>query len=145
MNFIWPWALALLVLLPLLVFVYLRGLRRPAQAAAIHPDLALLALARGRSHPLRRHLPPALYLGAVGLSLLAVSRPQAAVPLPDDRTAIIQLKFAAQLQWTSGKQFQIAGPVDCNGVWISKAFEAPRQERLRNADQAVIVDAKQKR
>lgn len=89
MNFIWPWALALLVLLPLLVWVYLRGLRRPAQAAAIHPDLALLALARGRSHPLRRHLPPALYLGAVGLSLLAVSRPQAAVPLPDDRTAIM--------------------------------------------------------
>ncbi|THF86882.1 VWA domain-containing protein [Deinococcus sp. KSM4-11] len=87
--FIWPWALALLVLLPPLVWIYLRGLPKPARAAAIHPDLALLARAQGRPHPVRRHLPSALYLGAVGLALLAVSRPQAAVPLPDDRTAIM--------------------------------------------------------
>lgn len=87
--FIWPWALALLVLLPLLVWIYLRGLPKPARAAAIHPDLALLARAQGRPHPVRRHLPSALYLGAVGLALLAVSRPQASVPLPDDRTAIM--------------------------------------------------------
>ncbi|WP_309571762.1 VWA domain-containing protein [Deinococcus sp.] len=87
--FIWPWALALLALLPLLIWIYRRGLPRPARAAAIHPDLALLARAQGRPHPVRRHLPAALYLGAVGLALLAVSRPQAAVPLPDNRTAIM--------------------------------------------------------
>ncbi|PNY79577.1 VWA domain-containing protein [Deinococcus koreensis] len=89
MNFAWPWALALLALLPLLVWRYRAGLPRPARAAAIHPDLALLARAQGRPRPLRRHLPAALYLGAVGLALLALGRPQAPWPLPDNRTAIM--------------------------------------------------------
>ena len=89
MSFIWPWALLLLLLLPLLIWGYLRLLPRRARAAAIHPDLALLARAQGRASPLRRHLPAALYLTAVGLALLAVSRPQAALPLPDNRTAIM--------------------------------------------------------
>lgn len=47
MSFIWPWALAALALLPLLAWLYVRGLARPAQAAALHPDLRLLAQARG--------------------------------------------------------------------------------------------------
>ncbi|WP_420593485.1 VWA domain-containing protein [Deinococcus sp.] len=89
MTFIWPWALLLLLLLPLLIWGYARGLPRRARAAAIHPDLALLARAQGRPRPLRRHLPAALYLAAVGLGLLAISRPQAALPLPDNTTAIM--------------------------------------------------------
>ncbi|WP_216327233.1 VWA domain-containing protein [Deinococcus aestuarii] len=89
MSFIWPWALAALVLLPLFVWLYLRGLGRPAQTAALHPDLRLLAQARGRPRPLRRHLPAALYLGALTLALVALARPTAPVPLPDDRTAIM--------------------------------------------------------
>ncbi|GHF45677.1 Ca-activated chloride channel family protein [Deinococcus metalli] len=89
MTFTWPWALAALLLLPLLVWAYLRGLPRPARSVAIHPDLALLARAQGRPRPLHRHLPALLYLGAVALALLALSRPQAPWPLPDDRTAIM--------------------------------------------------------
>ncbi|WP_102126925.1 VWA domain-containing protein [Deinococcus planocerae] len=89
MSFIWPWALAALALLPLLVWLYLRGLGRPAAAAALHPDLRLLAQARGRPRPLRRHLPAALYLGALSLALVALARPTAPLPLPDDRTAIM--------------------------------------------------------
>lgn len=89
MSFIWPWALAALVLLAPLVWLYLRGLARPAQAAALHPDLRLLAQARGRPRTLRRHLPAALYLGALTLALVALARPTAPLPLPDDRTAIM--------------------------------------------------------
>lgn len=89
MTFVWPWALVSLLLLPAALWLYLRGLPRRARSAAIHPDLALLARAQQRPHPLRRHLPAALYLGAVGAALLALSRPQAAWPLPDNRTAIM--------------------------------------------------------
>lgn len=89
MSFLWPWALLALLLLPLLAFVYLRGLSRPAEAAALHPDLRLLAQASARPHPLRRHLSALLYLGALTLALLALARPTAPLPLPDNRTAIM--------------------------------------------------------
>lgn len=89
MTFLWPWALAALALLPVLVWLYLRGLPRPAQAAALHPDLRLLARASGRPRPLRRHLPALLYLGALTLTLFALARPTAPLPLPDNRTAIM--------------------------------------------------------
>ncbi|GAA5532997.1 VWA domain-containing protein [Deinococcus aluminii] len=89
MSFGWPWALVPLGLLPLLVWLYLRGLARPAEAAALHPDLPLLARASGRPHTLRRHLPALLYLVALTLALLALARPHAPLPLPDNRTTIM--------------------------------------------------------
>jgi len=89
MTFLWPWALLTLLTLPLLVWGYRRGLPRPARAAALHPDLALLAQASRPARPLRRHLPALLYLGALTLALFALARPTAPLPLPDDRTAIM--------------------------------------------------------
>lgn len=89
MSFLWPWALLSLLALPLLVWGYLRALPRPARTAALHPDLALLAQASRRPRPLRRHLPALLYLGALTLALLALARPTAPLPLPDNRTAVM--------------------------------------------------------
>ena len=89
MSFTWPWALLALLMLPLLVWLYLRGLGRPAQLAALHPDLQLLAQASARPRPLRRHLPALLYLLALTLALLALARPNAPLPLPDNRTTIM--------------------------------------------------------
>ncbi|GBF07776.1 Mg-chelatase subunit ChlD [Deinococcus aerius] len=89
MTFLWPWALAALALLPLFVWLYLRGLGRPARVAALHPDLRLLAQASARPRPLRRHLPALLYLGALTLTLFALARPTAPLPLPDNRTSIM--------------------------------------------------------
>ncbi|MEF2277826.1 VWA domain-containing protein [Deinococcus sp. YIM 134068] len=89
MSFTWPWALAALALLPVFVWLYLRGLPRPAEAAVLHPDLRLLAQASARPRPLRRHLPALLYLGALSLALVALARPTAPLPLPDNRTTIM--------------------------------------------------------
>lgn len=86
-SFLWPWALALLVAVPLLVWLYRKGLRPPAQAVALHPDLALLARAASRSR--WRHGPAALYLTACGLALLAVARPALPVPEAHPSAAII--------------------------------------------------------
>ncbi|EYB69477.1 Mg-chelatase subunit ChlD [Deinococcus phoenicis] len=89
MSFGWPWALVSLGLVPVLAWLYLRGLARPAGAAALHPDLRLLAQAAGRPHSLRRHLPAVLYLLALTLALLALARPTAPLPHPDNRTTIM--------------------------------------------------------
>lgn len=89
MSFLWMGALAALALLPVLVWVYLRALRGNAASAALHPDLRLLAQATAAPRPLRRHLPALLYLAAIAVALLALARPTAPLPLPDNRTTIM--------------------------------------------------------
>ena len=78
--FIWPWALALLLLVPLLVWLYRRNLKPPAQSAALHPDLALLRAASKDARRSGRHWPALLYLGALLLGLVALARPTFAIP-----------------------------------------------------------------
>jgi Ca-activated chloride channel family protein len=88
-SFTWPWVLLALLLAPLAVWLYLRGLERPAESALVHPDLKLLLAARGHGRSFRRHLPALLYLLALVLSVLALARPNLPLPVPDDRTTVV--------------------------------------------------------
>jgi Ca-activated chloride channel family protein len=85
MTFIWPAALLLLLVLPLLVAWYLRLQQRRRQLAARYGTLGLLqAPGGGAPRPLgrRRHLPPALFLAGLAVLLVALARPQMVVSLP---------------------------------------------------------------
>lgn len=88
-GFLWPGALVLLALVPLLVWAYRRALRRPARSVALHPDVALLARASGPRRRWTAHLPAALYLAAVTLGLAALARPTFPVPQADPRAGIM--------------------------------------------------------
>lgn len=88
-GFLWPGALLLLLLLPLLVWAYRRALRPPARSVALHPDVALLARAAGRKRRWTAHLPAALYLGACALGLAALARPTLPVPEANPRAGIM--------------------------------------------------------
>lgn len=82
MSFIWPALLWLLLLVLPLVGVYLRLQRRRALLVARAASLGLLHGAAGSGLRARRHLPPALFLLALTLLLVALARPQAVVSLP---------------------------------------------------------------
>ncbi len=88
-GFLWPWMLALLLALPLLVWLYRRALRRPSETVALHPDVALLARASAGRRRWTAHIAAALYLAACGLGLAAVARPTIPVPHVNDRAGII--------------------------------------------------------
>ncbi len=88
-GFLWPGALALLLLVPLVVWAYRRALHHPAQSAALHPDVALLARAAGKRRRWTSHLPAGLYLTAVVLGLAALARPTFPVPRADPRAGIM--------------------------------------------------------
>ncbi len=88
-SFLWPSLLWLLILVPLLVLTYLWLLRRRKKLAVTYASLALVKEAMGKSPPWRRHLPPALFLGALALMLLATARPVATVMLPSQQDTII--------------------------------------------------------
>src|SRR4029079_3455054 len=74
MTFLWPTALWLLAGVPLLVAFYVWLLKRRKQAIA-YPHLALVRRAMGKTSSVRRHIPPALFLAALALMVLALARP----------------------------------------------------------------------
>ena len=83
-EFLW-----LLTIVPGLVLLYLWLLRRRKEQALRYASLALVKQAMAGSPSWRRHLPPALLLVAIGLALLAASRPLAVIPLPSSSATII--------------------------------------------------------
>jgi Ca-activated chloride channel homolog len=92
MTFAWPWMLLGLALVPLLVQGY-RGLvrrrsGRVAELAALGlmPASADARVGRGRW---RRHVAPALFLGALTLMLFSLARPQATVAEPHREGTVI--------------------------------------------------------
>jgi len=80
------WALAAPVLL---LWGYLRLVRRAAQREHVLADPHLLGVLWSRPPALRRHVPAAFHLAAVTILTLAVARPIAAIPLPVNRAALI--------------------------------------------------------
>jgi Ca-activated chloride channel family protein len=88
MTFIWPSMLLSLVLVPLIILFYLRIQRRQRLLRAGFARFGSPQAAR-RSPGLRRHVPPALFITALSILLIALARPQAAVSLPRVEGTII--------------------------------------------------------
>jgi Ca-activated chloride channel family protein len=79
----------LLLLLPLLVLLYLAALRRRRKLTLQYPGLSTAKAAITRAQRIKRHLPPALFLLALALLLVAVARPVALVSLPAEHKTMI--------------------------------------------------------
>jgi Ca-activated chloride channel family protein len=87
LSLTWPWALLGLLFIPLLVVGYRRVLRaQEARRAALAADgLVIPAPARSRW----RHLGPALLIGALGVMVLALTRPVASVAEPHREGTVV--------------------------------------------------------
>jgi Ca-activated chloride channel family protein len=89
MNFQWPGLLLLLALLPILVLAYVWAQRRARPRAIRYSSLDLIREAAPSTSRLRRHLPFALFLAAIGALVLAMARPVVVVAVPTNQTTII--------------------------------------------------------
>ncbi len=89
MKVVWPQMLWLFLLLPALVGLYLWLLRRRKRALLQHSSLALIRQALAGGQQGRRHVPPVLFLIAIGLMIAAVSRPTALISLPAQHETIV--------------------------------------------------------
>lgn len=89
MSFTWPQLLWLLLLLPLLVGAYVLLLRRKNKSALRYANLEMVREAMGPGSKIRRHVPPALFLLALALLIVAMARPEATVLLPTQKQTII--------------------------------------------------------
>ncbi len=99
MKFLWPTLLWLLLTVPLLVALYVVALRGRKKAALRYASLDIVKAAMDARSSLRRHLPPALFLAALVLLILAVARPAAVVSLPsDDKTIILAIDVSGSMR-----------------------------------------------
>jgi Ca-activated chloride channel family protein len=121
-TFIWPEALWLLILLPLLVAVYVWLLRRKRKSAVRYANLGMIKEAMGVGSKFRRHVPPALFLLAMAALILAMARPSATITLPTQKQTIVMA-------------------LDASGSMRAKDIEPSRLVAMQNAAKQFVADA----
>ena len=89
MSFEWPFALILLVFVPLLAFAYVAMQRRRTQYALRYASVSLVAQAVGKGPGIKRHVPAALYLLAITALIIGLARPEATIPIPQDTGTVL--------------------------------------------------------
>jgi Ca-activated chloride channel homolog len=109
MTFESPQCLWLLLVLPLLTGFYVLLQRRRTRAAVRYASLALIREALGPRARLRRHIPPLLFLLALGALFVAMARPSAMITLPSEqRTIILAIDVSLSMRATDVEPSRIA-------------------------------------
>jgi len=89
MTFEWPVVLWGLAVLPLLIWLYVRVLRRTARRAILIPNVQLLMAAASQHSRWRRHAPAALFLVALASMFVGLARPVAPLPVPASEGVVV--------------------------------------------------------
>jgi Ca-activated chloride channel family protein len=89
MDFIWPTALAGLLVLPILGVLYILAQRRRGRYARRFGNPALLGDVVTASPGGRRHVAPTFYLLGAGLLIAALARPELVIPVPKDQATVV--------------------------------------------------------
>jgi Ca-activated chloride channel family protein len=89
MNFLWPASLLLLVAIPLIVLAYVLIQRRRKKAVVRYSSLSLVREAKPQYSRIKRYLPFALFLLAIGSLVVALARPVSIVSVPVNSTTIM--------------------------------------------------------
>ncbi len=101
MTLQWPFMLALLVLIPLLILAYVWMQRRRRRFALRYSSLAMLKEAVGPGPGVRRHIPAALFLASLTVMIFALARPVAEVQVPSyDGTVVLAIDVSGSMSAT---------------------------------------------
>ena len=142
MTFLWPNALWLLLLLPAAVALYILILRRKRKAALHYPNLAMVKAAMGRPQRIRRHIPAALFLGALAAMLVALARPAAVVTLPSQHeTVVLAIDISGSMRADDVKPTRLAAAQAAARTFIKDMPRSTRVGLVAFAGSAAIVQA----
>jgi Ca-activated chloride channel family protein len=126
MTFLWPEMLWLLLALPALVGAYLLVLRRKKKFALRYASLDIVKEAMGSGIGARRHIPPALFLLALAVMILAIARPTATVTLPSQHeTVILAMDVSGSMRATDVEPNRLVAAQNA-----AKAFIAEQPENV---------------
>ncbi len=88
MSFIWSSLLYLLILVPLLIWLYVRSQRQRRAVAARYGSLGIVQAPDAKANR-RRHIPAVLFLLGITVLLTSAARPQAVVSVPKLESTVI--------------------------------------------------------
>lgn len=142
MNFLWPQALWLLLLLPAALAAYVLVLRRKSNATLQYTNLLVMKAAIGRGPRIRRHIPAALFLAALACMLLAVARPAAVVTLPTQHeTVILAIDVSGSMRADDVKPTRLAAAQTAAKAFIKETPRSARIGIVAFAGSAALVQA----
>jgi Ca-activated chloride channel family protein len=128
MKFIWPHMLWLMALLPLLVLSYVWLMRRKRRASLRFANLALVRAALEGGPGWRKHLPPALFLLAIGLMIFAVSRPVSVLAVPtQNENIVLAIDVSGSMRATDVKPSRLVVAQEAAKAFVK---EQPRSVRI---------------
>ena len=140
MTFESPQALWLLLALPLLAGLYVLLQRRRARSAVRYASLALIRTAMGPRSRIRRHIPPLVFLLALGALIVAVARPSAVVTLPSEqRNIILAIDVSLSMRATDVEPSRIAAAREAAKAFVQEQPSDVRVGIVAFAGSASIV------
>lgn len=124
MTFAWPLALLGLLLVPLALGGYVLLQRRRMRYAARFTNLDLLSNVVERSPRWRRHLPPALALGAIAALVVGVARPHATISVPREQgTVVLTLDTSGSMEATDVEPNRLAAAREAARTFVDELPE----------------------
>jgi Ca-activated chloride channel homolog len=124
MTFAAPELLAGLLLVPLAVGAYLLVQRRRARYAVRFTNVDLLANLVPRVPAWRRHVPPALYLAAIGALVLALAKPSMTMAVPrEDATIILTMDVSRSMIATDVQPTRLAAAKAAASAFVDQLPE----------------------
>jgi Ca-activated chloride channel family protein len=142
MTFRSPWNLALLVIVPAMVFAYVKSRRRRAQRAAALADQGLVATSSSSRMRIRRHVPFALFATALTVLLVGMARPLTTVKTPKrEGTVILAMDVSNSMNADDVKPTRIEAAKAAARAFVERQPPAVKVGVVAFGDGAVIVQA----
>ncbi len=142
MTFLWPKLLWLLLLVPLLVGGYILLMRRKKSIALRYASLSMVKEAMGKGPGIRRHIPPALFIAALTVLILAVARPAAVITLPSLRgTVILAMDVSGSMRATDVEPTRFEAAQDAAKTFVEEQSSDVRIGVVQFAASALVVQA----
>ena len=140
MKFLWPEVFWLLLVLPVLVGIYILLLRRKKKTAIRYASLGMVKQAMANQPTWKRHVPPALFLLAIAVMLLAGTRPTAVVTLPSQqRTIILAMDVSGSMRATDVEPNRLVAAQNAAKAFLSDLPRSVRVGIVTFAGSAAVV------
>ena len=142
MTFLWPEALWLLAVVPLLAIAYLALLARSRRSAVRYANLAMVREAMRATPAWKRHLPPLLFLASIALMIGAIARPAAIVTLPSQhQTIILAMDVSGSMRATDVQPTRLAAAQSAAKAFVDEVPDEVRLGVVSFAATASVVQA----
>jgi Ca-activated chloride channel family protein len=142
MDFQWPNMLWLLLLVPLLLAAYIWAQRRRQRYALRFASLSLIKEALGKGPGIRRHIPPALFLIALSVMIVALARPEAVIVLPkQEGTVVLVIDVSGSMQADDLQPTRMEAAKAAARSFVEKQPQGVRIAVVSFTDNAFIVQA----